>query len=151
MYVFTYLRSRNIYVSFLPRYVSLLVMSTTAYCLALITHILCAFFVYFATSMNRISKSSQELSYDQFFATIGQVKAFACATGQRYQVLAITGDEITIKVVGNIRSRVIDLRKLYTAFSTLQNFQLSHFKAFLPDSHFAARSLLIHAGLLKHG
>lgn len=101
--------------------------------------------------MNRIIKTTTTITYADFESRIRAVKDFASATGRRYKVIMIDGGILFYKQPGATNGcKQIEIQKLYQAYMNLQNFQLPYWGHYLPKNFSAGRSLLIHAGLLKH-
>lgn len=101
--------------------------------------------------MNRITKTISDITYADFEDSIRMVKDFSSATGRPYKVIMIDGGIVFYKQPGATNGpRQIELQKLYDAYTNLHNFQLAYWGNYLPKNFSAGRSLLIHAGLLKH-
>lgn len=94
------------------------------------------------------TKTTPNISYDEFFKLIVPVKSFSSLTGKPYQVLKIEGSEMSfVRNTSGVQWKM-DLKEVHQAYLLLTDFKTINFKTFVKRTHSPALGLLLHLGLL---
>ncbi|MFD0795486.1 hypothetical protein ACFQZX_17825 [Mucilaginibacter litoreus] len=90
------------------------------------------------------------ITYTDFLARVALETHFTSAKGRRYEIQGII-DEVLIIVRLDANTDFewdIDLKKLYQAYTELDDFATENFRPYVPRRHAPARGLLLRLGLI---
>lgn len=95
-------------------------------------------------------KQHPVISYSEFLNKLKDLKRFSSSSGKRYEVDAVSNEIIYfLRLDANNSHWKIDLRKLYLAYTELEDFNTENFKPYLSRTHSPGRGLLIKLNLLR--
>jgi hypothetical protein len=90
------------------------------------------------------------VSYPEFLDMVSKETHYTSSNGKRYQVSCIV-DEVLFIVRLDANTDIdwdIDLKKLYLAYTELDDFATENFRPYVPRRHSPARGLLLRLGLI---
>jgi hypothetical protein len=101
--------------------------------------------------MSKYIKAEVILTLEQFLDKASKVESFTSSRGRRYQVEEVLNDIMFFRRLDSDGEIIwdLDLRSVYVAYTTLDNFDTISFKPYVPIMHSPARGLLLHLEMLK--
>lgn len=99
--------------------------------------------------MNLYRKQLPEITFAEFISRAGKVKKFTSSQGKRYEVDGLMNDVLFFRRMdAGGTDWDLDLKKLYEAYQTLEDFSTENFRPFVAQRHSPGRGLLLHLGLI---
>jgi len=99
-------------------------------------------------SNQEYTKTNPNISYEDFYSLVKDIKNFSSITGRKYEVQS-TDNEI-MKIVRLYTDKIwpLNLKGVHQAYLNLTDFKTVNFKPYLNRTHSPALGLLFHVRLL---